>query len=114
MKASPGLVLTRVAANPELPPPLALVHTCLTTLALDGVSVGKENLDHVEPIFDALVSPEIEFSVLKCHQLGSHKNIAIGSGDLRVSEADGEISPLVQQRNLLDFGQLALGAGKRQ
>ena len=83
--------------------------------------MGKENLNHVEPIFDALMSSKIEFSVLKIspveipqkyHHLRSYKKI--GSVDLRVCEADCEVSSLVQQRNFLHFGQLALGTCKYQ
>ena len=34
-------------------------------LHIDEVSVGKQNLNHVEPVFDTLVPTKIEFSVLE-------------------------------------------------
>ena len=34
-------------------------------LQMEEASIGKQNLNHVEPVFDALMSPKVEFAVLK-------------------------------------------------
>ena len=81
-------------------------------LHMDEASMRLQNLYHVEPVFDALVPSKIEFSVLEtalveipCWQ---NQNSCWMKNNLRVSEADCEVSSLVQQGNFLHFGQLAL------
>ena len=34
-------------------------------LQMEEASIGKQNLNHVEPVFDALMSTKVEFAVLK-------------------------------------------------
>ena len=101
---SPGLVLARISTNPELPSPLALVHTCLTTFQfqMDEESMGKQNLNHVEPVFDALMPTKVEFAVLKISldkiPFWGNQNLSCmrkALVHLGVCEADCEVSSLV-------------------
>ena len=77
--------------------------------------MGKQNLNHVEPVFDALMPTKVEFAVLKISldkiPFWGNQNLHCtrkASVHLGMCEADCEVSSLVQQGNFLHLGQLAL------
>lgn len=77
--------------------------------------MGKENLNHVEPVFDALMPTKVEFPVLEISldkiPFWGNQNLCCTrktSVHLGVHEADCEVSSFIQQCNFLHLGQLAL------